>query len=54
MYENNVYEKNPMREYIKNSELRVFSNRIKVRLSKKLAMKYDNGCYFNYLNNMDK
>lgn len=54
MYENNVYEKNPMREYIKNSELRVFNNRIKVRLSQKLAMKYDNGCYFNYLNNMDK
>lgn len=43
-----------MREYIKNSELRVFNDRIKVRLSKKLAVKYDNGCYYNYLNNMEK
>lgn len=49
-----MYKKNLMREYIKNSELRVFNNRIKVRLSKELAVKYDNGCYNNYLNNMDK
>lgn len=49
-----MYKKNMMREYIKNSELRVFSDRIKVRLSKELAVKYDNGCYHNYLNNMNK
>lgn len=47
-------KKNMMREYIKNSELRVFNDRIKVRLSKELTVKYDNGCYYNYLNNMDK
>ena len=51
---NYMYNKNMMREYIKNSELRVFNHRIKVRLSKELVIKYDNGCYNNYLNNMDK
>ncbi len=49
-----MYEKNKMREYIKNSELRVFSSAIKVRLSKELAIKYDNGSYNEYLNNMSK
>jgi len=49
-----MYKKNRMREYIKSSELRIFNERIKVRLSKELAVKYDNGCYYNYLNNMDK
>ena len=49
-----MYKKNIMREYIKNSELRIFNDRIKVRLSKELAIKYDNGCYYNYLNNMYK
>ncbi len=47
-------KENRMREYIENAELRVFNNRIKVRLAKELAVKYDNGCYNNYLNNMDK
>ena len=49
-----MYEKNKMREYIKNSELRVFSSAIKVRLSKELSIKYDNGSYNEYLNNMSK
>lgn len=49
-----MYKKNIMREYIKNSELRIFNDRIKVRLSKELAIKYDNGCYYIYLNNMYK
>lgn len=49
-----MYKKNQMREYIKNSELRIFNDRINVRLSKELAIKYDNGCYYNYFNNMNK
>lgn len=49
-----MYEKNKMREYIKNSELRVFNSEVKVRLSKELAIKYDNGSYNEYLNNMSK
>lgn len=43
------YEKDYLSEYIKNSELRVFSNNIKVRLSKELVSKYDEGVYINYL-----
>ena len=35
-----MYEKNKLKEYIKNSELRVFNKDIKVRLSKELAIKY--------------
>ncbi len=49
-----MYEKNKMKKYIKNSELRVFNSEIKVRLSKELAIKYDNGSYNAYLNNMSK
>ena len=43
------YEKDYLSEYIKNSGLRVFSNNIKVRLSKELVNKYDEGIYTNYL-----
>ena len=39
------YEKDYLSEYIKNSGLRVFSNNIKVRLSKELVSKYDEGVY---------
>lgn len=49
-----MYKKNMMREYIKNSELRVFNNRINVRLSKELAVKYDGGDYHNYLERIEK
>lgn len=49
---NNSYKKNKLKEYISNSEIRVFNNKIKVRLSKELAKKYDKGCYDNYLKNM--
>jgi len=49
-----MYKKNILREYIKNSELRIFSDKLRVRLSKELAEKYDNGAYNNYLNNMEK
>lgn len=49
-----MYKKNMMREYIKSSELRIFNDRIKIRLSKELAVKYDNGCYHNYLKNLNK
>ena len=44
-----MYEKNKMREYIKNSELRIFNSEIKVRLSKELAIKYDNGSYKKFI-----
>lgn len=43
------FKKDKLREYIKNSELRVFNDNIKVRLSTELASKYDNGLYNNYL-----
>ena len=49
-----MYQKDILREYISKSELRVFSEKIKVRLSKELAEKYDNGSYRNYLSNMQK
>lgn len=49
-----MYQKDVLREYISKSELRVFSKKIKVRLSKELAEKYDNGSYNNYLSNMQK
>ncbi len=45
----NEFKKDSLREYIKNSELRVFNNNIKIRLSKELAIKYDKGLYNNYL-----
>lgn len=49
-----MYEKNKLKEYIKNSELKVFNKDIKVRLSKELAIKYDKGYYNEYLNNISK
>lgn len=49
-----MYKKNILKEYISKSELRVFNDKIKVRLSKELAKKYDDGSYTNYLNNMQK
>jgi len=49
-----MFKKNLLREYIQNSELRVFNDRIKVRLSKGLAEKYDKGAYENYLKNIEK
>ena len=48
-----MYKKNILREYIRNSELRIFSDKIRVRLSKELAEKYDQGIYRNYLSNME-
>ena len=47
-----MYQKDILREYILNSEIRVFSKEIKVRLSKDLAIKYDNGAYQNALLNI--
>ena len=49
-----MYKKNILREYIHNSELRIFSEKLRVRLSKELAEKYDSGAYDNYLKNMEK
>ena len=49
-----MYQKDVLREYIKKSELRLFSDKIKVRLSKDLALKYDQGHYQNYLKNIQK
>ena len=47
-----MYQKDMLREYILNSEIRLFSKEIKVRLSKDLAIKYDNGAYQNALLNI--
>ncbi len=47
-----MYQKDILREYILNSEVRTFSKEIKVRLSKDLAIKYDNGSYENALLSM--
>lgn len=48
-----MYKKNILREYIQNSEIRYFNDKLRVRLSKELAVKYDNGDYDNYLKNME-
>ncbi len=40
-----MYQKDVLREYILNSEIRTFSKKIKVKLSKNLAIKYDNDLY---------
>ena len=45
-----AYLYNALKEYIKNSELRVVNDRFRVRLSADLAKKYDNGVYKNALN----
>ena len=47
-----MYEKDSLKKYIFNSEIRVFSKEIKVRLSKDLAIKYDKGLYKNALLNI--
>lgn len=49
-----MYQKDSLKDYISKSELRVFNERIKVRLSKELAKKYDDGSYTAYLDNMQK
>lgn len=49
-----MHEKDPLRKYIETSELRVYSDKIKVRLSKALAEKYDAGCYKNALAKFDR
>ena len=36
-----MYQEDYLRNYIKESELTVFNDRIKVRLSRELAIKYD-------------
>lgn len=48
-----MYQEDYLRNYIKKSELRVFSNRIKVRLSSELALKYDMGAYTNFLTRIE-
>lgn len=49
-----MYERDKLREYIKNSELRIFNKKIKIRLSSELAKKYDKGIYTNYLIRLQK
>ena len=49
-----MYQKSLLREYIKNSELRIYNEKIRIRLSKELAIKYDQGIYDNYLKKMEK
>ncbi len=43
------YKPNKLFEYIKNSEIRIVNDNFKVRLSRDLAKKYDNGDYKNAL-----
>lgn len=49
-----MYKKDYLREYIECSELRIYNDKIKVRLSKELAVKYDNGSYNNYFKNIER
>ena len=49
-----MYQEDKLVKYIEESELRVFSKSIKIRLSKELAIKYDKGCFTNELNNIQK
>lgn len=42
-----------LKRYIKNSELRIVNDDLKVRLSKELALKYDNGSYNIFLEKMN-
>ena len=48
-----MYQEDYLRNYIKESELRVFNDRIKVRLSRGLAIKYDLGVYTNFLTRIE-
>ena len=48
-----MYQEDYLRNYIKESELRVFNDRIKVRLSSELAIKYDLGVYTNFLTKIE-
>ena len=47
-----MYKKDILKDYINSSELRIYNEFIKVRLSSELAIKYDNGIYDKYLNNI--
>ena len=47
-----MYKKDLLKEYINLSELRIYNERIKVRLSSDLSIKYDKGIYEKYLSNM--
>lgn len=49
-----MYRKDILRDYVKGSEIREYSDSIKVRLSKELAEKYDNGVYDNYLHQLQE
>ena len=44
------YQKDKLKEYISNSEIRIFSKELKICLSKELAIKYDKGIYKNEIN----
>ena len=48
-----MYQEDYLRNYIKESELREFNDRIKVRLSSELAIKYDLGFYTNFLTRIE-
>jgi len=48
------FPKDKLREYIQKSELRIYNEKIKIRLSKELAIKYDQGLYKNYLEYTEK
>ncbi len=48
-----MYQEDYLRNYIKKSELRIFNERIKVRLSGELTLKYDMGVYTNFLTRIE-
>ena len=47
-----MYKKDLLREYVQNSDLRIFKDTLYVRLSEGLAKNYDDWLYNNYLNCM--
>lgn len=49
-----MFQKDILRDYINDSEIRYYSDTLRVRLSNELAKKYDNGVYNNYLENLQK
>lgn len=49
-----MYMEDKLAKYIEESELRVFSKNIRVRLNKDLSIKYDSGCYKVGLDNIQE
>lgn len=48
------FKKDVLKEYVQTSELRIFSDKIRVRLNRALANKYDEDLYDDYLKYIEK